>query len=505
MLIPCENGGEKFCFPCADDSSNPAANITVEPADLSIYLSVYFGSVVNVPPNLWRVLSCIGFCESAISQEDADDCARRLAFECLNPPFVAPPGPGTPPVQVFCNEAMVLQADDQCYTMEECTVNAFSRLEANAIARSLGNFRAHNPDLSSPCSTTPPVTPPVVPPATCPVESGSAAPITMELVGNKDWETFEIPPTSLTEFLSTNGPSNPTGRWYYVWPNMMDHPPGEYQVEYVSGFFVENPNTCGGADISTLVHIYQLWDDEHNYDAPTPGASQAVLANVFRTVEPGPPVGNFGAGFFACEADFVSSQAFFDSLYNTPGSRKRFVWNYLGDSDHSNTGGDFRYVLSDSILATGVPTNDLITETGFEFKLKIVQVHGLVAQPRAVAIDDYASLVAEFSNPVAAGAWNGELNTRATYTDLALNWTAPASGFFGGAVLSWVNNHPTSTNGFGWELNIYSAGAVLYWRGFKAVGDTSEGRYYRYSPSTPTGPECLVCSDISPQPWEPEP
>lgn len=503
MLIPCANS-ENDCFPCQGDSSNPQANISVEPFDLNIWLSVYFGSVANPPPNIWRTLSCIGFCESATSQLDADDCAKRLAFECLNPPFLPPAGPVTPPVQMFCNESMVMEADGQCYTIDECTVNSFSRLEANAIARSLGDFRVHDPTLTSPCAITPPIIPPVIPPVdTCPVESGSPAPDTLEVIVERDWETFEVAPASLTEFISTDISSNPTGRWYLVWPNMHDHPPGEYQVEYVSGFFVENPNPCGGADTGTIVHIYQLWDDEHSMDAPTPGANQAVLANQFRTVEPGPPTGNFGSGFSACYPTFAASQAFFSTLYNTPGAKKRFAWNYINSRTHSNDGGDFRYVLRDIILATGVPVDDLLTEAGYEFRLKIVQIDGLVPQPRAVAIDDYASLIAEFSDPVAASAWNGELNTRAVYTDVALNWTAPASGQFGGAVLSWINNHPTSANGFGWELSIYSAGAVLIWRGFRGVGNDPLGRFYKYSASTPIGPNCVTCSDISPRPWEP--
>lgn len=497
---PCDRSVR--CFPCADESSNPLANLSTEDPDTNLYLSVVFRRVPSPPHNNWNQDSCVGMCESAISQEDADDCAARAALECIINTH-PPPNPRNPSwTQLLCNQVQNCQNGSDCYSQPACSVESFSVADANAIAASLCDFRVHNAAIASPCAVPPVIPEPPVP--SCPVESGPTAPISLELTtGDVNWETFEVIPASIAPFVSS-GACNPTSRFFYKWTNMHDHPPGEYHVEYVSGFFVNSPNTCGGSLKDTLVHIYQLWDDEHSYDAPTVCGQAAVLANQFRRVEPQPDSGNFGSGLFLCEATYAAAEAAYDAFYNSPGAKKRFVWNYGGvaGKEHTNTGGDFRYVLTDGVLTTSTPVVDLLIEPGFEFKLKIVQIAGLIHQPRKLAIVDYALLVSQFSDPVAAAAWDGELNTRATYTAAELKWTDPAAGAFGGAELTWVNSHPTSANGFGWRLDLFSSGSVLMYRAYKAVGPTSEGYYYRHS-STPSGPDCCQVLDNSDSPWEP--
>lgn len=156
MIIPCLKA-ERGCFPCEGDSSNPLANLSIEPFDLNIWLNVYFGSVTNVTPNSWRRDTCVGFCESSISQIDADDCARRRALECIPEPPLPPipPQPPTPPPPqqpVFCNQEVSCQSGADCYTIPACTIFSNSQADANAIARSLCEARVNDSSLSSPCS-----------------------------------------------------------------------------------------------------------------------------------------------------------------------------------------------------------------------------------------------------------------------------------------------------------------------------------------------------------------
>lgn len=156
MLIPCVKS-EKHCFPCAGDSSNPFANLSIEPFDVNIWINVHFGVVTNVTPNSWKRDTCVGFCESSISQVDADDCARRRALECIPepplPPIPPQPPPPLPPQQaVFCNQEMTCQSGAECYTIPACTVFSHSQADANAIAASICEVRANNPATSSPCS-----------------------------------------------------------------------------------------------------------------------------------------------------------------------------------------------------------------------------------------------------------------------------------------------------------------------------------------------------------------
>lgn len=167
MLIDCLKS-EKSCFPCEGDSSNPFANLTIEPFDRNIFTSVYFGRPRNVTPNSWTTDACVGFCESAISQADADDCARRRAADCVLPDVTSDPPPPDPPISpaLFCNQEANCQSGANCYTLPACTVFAGSQAEADAIAQSLCNNRVLDPNQSSLCVLPPlPPEPPEPPPA----------------------------------------------------------------------------------------------------------------------------------------------------------------------------------------------------------------------------------------------------------------------------------------------------------------------------------------------------
>lgn len=97
MNISCQLA-LKECLPCDDD---PIRNLSAEDPDVDVFIGWSVGDP-NPPPHIFAGLGCKTVCFSTISQDDADDCARSQAIECLNnvpippnPPI--PPGPGGPP------------------------------------------------------------------------------------------------------------------------------------------------------------------------------------------------------------------------------------------------------------------------------------------------------------------------------------------------------------------------------------------------------------------------
>lgn len=139
---------------CSDD---PIANYSAEAADTIKYRSLGFFN--GTPPLGWSYaqLGCVRLCESTVSQQDADDCARRQAQECVwndfdddpnhppncNPPCTSPPSTPT----IYYNTAQVCSAtcpDGRTFTYMVAvgTVAALSQAEANAIAFSLACGRA---------------------------------------------------------------------------------------------------------------------------------------------------------------------------------------------------------------------------------------------------------------------------------------------------------------------------------------------------------------------------
>lgn len=66
------------------DPSNPFANLSAEAPDQDIYIGRNTGWDENTPPigSTWGSLGCTSFCQSTISQEDADLCAARQQIDC---------------------------------------------------------------------------------------------------------------------------------------------------------------------------------------------------------------------------------------------------------------------------------------------------------------------------------------------------------------------------------------------------------------------------------------
>src|SRR5207245_6090222 len=79
--IPCPNVIPAPC-PCFD--SDPVANFSAEKPDQDVFIGiVFFDGTQDLSLNqLFEQLSCLGICESTISQDAANDCARLLAQLC---------------------------------------------------------------------------------------------------------------------------------------------------------------------------------------------------------------------------------------------------------------------------------------------------------------------------------------------------------------------------------------------------------------------------------------
>lgn len=474
MIRPCEF--KSTCVPCAD--GNPLANLSSEDPDQERFLALYYFEPDPLAGTIWRTPACTTFCESAISQEDADDCARRLAQTCVwNPP---PPNEIPDPPEVFCNTEITCQSDIYCYAMEQCSVFGLSQADADAVAASLCNHRVMDPNIRQICPVPapPPMPDPPPPEPMCEAETGSPAPSSLGVFTLVDWETLTVTSAQLPTYVGIIG-------------GQLDHPPGPYGIRWISGHmkafwpFFPDPDP----------YLAQMEFDGLT-DTGTP-ANQ--LATDLRDCVALPPTGSHvqelcggGPCGSAAAAEAAAAALFLDRLFCAdpypPDNATTF--------SHENLGGDFRVGISGASMPAS-------REYPVDIVFQIVQLGGLIPQPRKILISDYAANQAAFMDQDAAAAWDGTFPTRSVYSGNSVNWVAASGGAFGGALVQYITTHPTSANGRGWQLDIFSAGMILMWRGLKAVGDTSEGRYYRDNTTTPMGPPCLTCIDDSDIQWFP--
>lgn len=141
-------------FPCANkivcpgagnlDYDTPVANLTSELPDRPVYIGYAWGPI-NAGGELprlgytWDALGCAYVCESTVSQEEADQCAQRLASACVwngtenpitgNPPTIY----GNDRVQCtrYCPDGLPFT-----YSVVENAFLALSKDTANKMARS---------------------------------------------------------------------------------------------------------------------------------------------------------------------------------------------------------------------------------------------------------------------------------------------------------------------------------------------------------------------------------
>lgn len=86
MKMPCCNHKVDCGVPGNLDFDSPFENLTNEDPDVFTYASINYGWDWNVPHlgGIWQSRFCVGFAESAISQEDADLAAARLQYLLCN-------------------------------------------------------------------------------------------------------------------------------------------------------------------------------------------------------------------------------------------------------------------------------------------------------------------------------------------------------------------------------------------------------------------------------------
>lgn len=305
---------------------------------------------------------------------------------------------------------------------------------------------------------------PVCPPESA-VPAAPSGPTAFDIPGEVEWEiitpTFsEVwagDPSLLKEELPT------------------DYPPGHYDVAYVTGF----SDSVGGCPPLTplkgLAHIYSVYDDENNPDINT-----NRIANGIFQVEP-VVLGPFGSGRFSiCASGYAAVEGDLQTYFNVPGFQKR----WYRDDRHENSGGKMYFAWDTNGGAFAPPV-------GFDFRLQVIQVDGLIQQARKLQIVGGA---APFFPPAISSFWNGTFPARTSYDSTSVIWTADPSGSFGGALVYYTQSHPTAPNGCGWVLEVYQ-GATLHWQGLKRIGNQGTGVYYRTAAS-PAFPACLSVSEL---------
>lgn len=485
------------CFPCADDSQNPFQNLSAEQNDTERFLSFCFfpcdRTPRSFPPNTDGRFTCATVCESSISQQEADDCAARKAAECTlpSPECVStvnnPCERRLPPVILYYNT-------EGCTAVPPGTVVALSQADADAIAQSKCDTRGEPPSPPSPPE----------PDENCPQEATSpATPTTLSLPVDEMMNPIEV----LWQQVTVQSPQalklNPwppgsvdTGRQILSF----DFPPGGYELQYIQGVWRYTNFVSDTFDF--LTGVSTLSDEEQNTDIPND-----PLADI-NTVVSGEFAGLEADDYFeATDPNADEAEIHAQNYWGSPNTPSTSPSRWVKLASHSNTDQDMfmSWEIFDGvgILADHGIYGPLIEAPGHPMQFRLYQVDGLIPQPRKIAISDYASVSEKFADQSAADAWDGTFPNRTMYSEMDAKWNASGIGAFGGAVISWTMTHPTSENGRGWQMDIYSAGMILLWRGFRGIGKTPLGRFYRDSTTTPTGPLCLTCFDISERVWYP--
>lgn len=255
-----------------------------------------------------------------------------------------------------------------------------------------------------------------------------------------------------------------------------DYPPGSYTLRYVLGFFDLGPQApCGGGQNRYVNRPSGrlLVDNEWNGFSVGTSLADSLLWDSFQCGDPS----FLGPVQAAMSADLAGKQA--------------FVWNA-----HTNTGGGLRLVSGPAGSETApYPPPNGQDEANFMPQLMLVQLDGLIQQPRGVRVVNWAVLFASFPSDVGSN-WNGELPERTDYTQTTCVWTAAPNGAFGGATVSFSESVPGSPTGTGWLMEVFTAGAVLAWRGYKKYDETGVGTYFRSADSPTLTPLCLNIEEI---------
>ena len=248
-----------------------------------------------------------------------------------------------------------------------------------------------------------------------------------------------------------------------------DYPPGHYNFAYAGGFISrQNPFANDG-----VAGIYYGGDDNNVI-----GSASYLINGIF---EINPPFGGpFGSGISYTGMDAAEIEAQMEAYFNTPGDEKE--WKY--DQRHENDGGKIYAAFLRDFVDYDPP---YFSPTDFEFVITLVQVDGLIQQPRKIRIQAWNIIKSNFPANI-RDLWDGTFQTRSVYTETSVVWIAPPSGGFPGATVFYTQAHPTAPNGCGWVIHIGS----IYWTGYKKVGDQPTGIYNQ---SSVVAPGCVTLEE----------
>lgn len=309
----------------------------------------------------------------------------------------------------------------------------------------------------------------------CPPEVGDPPPAVFDIAAPVDWTPFFFQPVA-------DWPPQSGARTFQEVDT--DYPPGNYDIAYDSGMIRgTDPFSCAPGQTNYVAAIYLMTDGSRANLFPNPSV---YLANGLYV----PPAGAAsGSGFSGCYLTAAAGQA--DLTAKLAGKR----WKHV--NRHENDGGLIQLVFD----SAGTGTYDF--PPGFDFTVHLHQLDGLLPQPRKMQIENYDIVKLLFTHQDAISDWDGNFTSRTTYDSTNAVWNAPANLTFGGATAQYITNHPTSPTGRGWSVQLVTAGSVLIWRGFKAIGDTGLGIYYRDVTTISSGPDCITLVDFSDNEWQP--
>jgi hypothetical protein len=119
--------------------------LSAEDADRDRHIGIFNLIILDDLQTAYQAFACKTYCYSETSQEEADDCARRAALECINE---LPPPPGTPnPLTLWYNSAVTETVNCPDGTTFSWTIPAgqfvaTNQATANAVAASVAKNRA---------------------------------------------------------------------------------------------------------------------------------------------------------------------------------------------------------------------------------------------------------------------------------------------------------------------------------------------------------------------------
>lgn len=327
---------------------------------------------------------------------------------------------------------------------------------------------------------TPGVAPSCNPEGGDPSPTGAAA---FAITGEVIWPEFVVN-SSIWEDIFLDQP-------YKTQELEIDYPPGHYDVKWVTGFFdgsdpLDPCDPMNPAVRQGQVLLHSLGDDNYNQSS-----FMYLTHNIYEIDPPGSV--HFAQGLTFCGLSFSSIESqhqlwwnIGDPAHKPQAPRHRFQ----NDRRHDNDGGP--------ILAFFDPGAFSYLDTspsGFTLKYQLIQVDGLIQQPRKLGIVGWDSIKLFFGVDI-ANNWDGIFTERDTYESDELEYTASPNGGFGGATCYYTQTHPTAANGCGWVVEIYAAGHLIVWTGLKEIDDQGVGLYLR-TVGSPNNPACIRLEDAS--------